>query len=477
MKIAFCYAPFEESKGTPLLSQNRQFQWYGSAFGSYAVYPVVMAGACTLMSNKGHDVVWMDYIAERKTFRDFTRDFLREKPDLAIFECKTPVIKRIWEIVEVLKKKSPRTKFVLCGDHVSAMPKESIKNSRADFVLVGGDFDILLYELVRRLQNSKLGVQDNSKIVKTEVPVNLDRLPIVDRELTKWELYSKNNGNFKYTPGAYTMAGRDCWWRRKGGCTFCSWTGLYPKWRVASPEKLLDEIDYLISLGVKEVFDDTGTFPVGSWLTSFCTGMIERGYNKKVRFGCNMRAGILTPKAYKLMRKAGFRFILYGLESANDETLSKINKGEKVSDILKDLRMAKKAGLSPHVTIMFGYPFESINDAKRTVELSRKLFRNNVIESLQATIVIPYPGTKLFEDCKNGGLLKTEDWDQYDMRMPIMKCPISDEKLKELVRECYSTVITPKFLIRKVVGIRNLSDLKFLCISALKFFGKRGDFK
>ena len=45
------------------------------------------------------------------------------------------------------------------------------------------------------------------------------------------------------------------------------------------------------------------------------------------------------------MKKANFRFLLYGMESANQETLDKLDKGMKVHEIEKGVRMAKKAGL------------------------------------------------------------------------------------------------------------------------------------
>lgn len=473
MKIAICYVPFQDVRGKPLLSQNRQFQWYRGAF-SYAVYPVVMGSAATLLKKMGHEVFWWDYIAENRSFAEFVREFLRVEPDLAIFESKTPVIKKHWKIINVLKKKLPKTKFVLCGDHVTAKPEESLRNCRVDYVMVGGDYDFLLEELVN---NIAAGAKTAPLQQRAHYDAPLQILPMIDRELTRWELYSKNNGNYKYTPGAYTMVGRDCWWRRSGGCTFCSWTSIYPKWRVVEPKRLLDEIEYLISLGVKEVFDDTGTFPVGEWLKKFCEGMIKRGYNKKIYFGCNMRAGVLKQEDYSLMKKAGFRFILYGLESANNKTLEKINKGVTVEQIVDDLKMAKKSGLSPHATVMFGYPWETFEEAKKTVDLAKKLFKDNIIDSLQATIVIPYPGTKLFEECERKGLLRAKDWNKYDMREPIMKCPIGDEKLKELVRDCYSTVLTPKFLIRQIGQIRTIGDIKYLGFLGAKFLSKMGDFR
>ena len=118
------------------------------------------------------------------------------------------------------------------------------------------------------------------------------------------------------------MAGRDCWW---GKCVFCSWTTLYNRWRTQSPTKLLDEIGHLIEhYPVREIFDDTGCFPAGDWLREFCEGMVERGYHKRVVMGCNMIPGVLTQKLYDLMGRAGFRFVLFGLESADQSTLDRI---------------------------------------------------------------------------------------------------------------------------------------------------------
>ena len=97
--------------------------------------------------------------------------------------------------------------------------------------------------------------------------------------------------------------------------------------RPRSFSKVLNEIGELVQrFHVKEIMDDTGTFPVGDWLKGFCQGMIERGYSKKIYFDCNMRFGSLDFSEYKLMKKAGFRLILFGLESANQKTLDRINK-------------------------------------------------------------------------------------------------------------------------------------------------------
>ena len=304
----------------------------------------------------------------------------------------------------------------------------------------------------------------------------LDDLPLIDRDLTKWRLYAYKNGNFKRTPGTYTFAARDCWW---GQCGFCAWTVLYPGkfYRKHSPKRVLDEIGMLIEkYGIKEIMDDSGSLPIGPWLKEFCVGMIERGYNKKIKIDCNMRLKALSQPEYDLMGKAGFRFILYGLESANQKTLDRINKNLKVAEIEKGVRMAKKGGLEPHVTVMMGYPWETRRDAQRTVNLTKKLFQKGYVDTLQATILTPYPGTPLFKYCWENDLLRTKNWEDYDQRMPVMKSPLSEKDVKELTQELYKAFMTPKFIWRKIIGIRNGGDVKFLFRAAGKVLGHLTDF-
>lgn len=504
-KIAISYPPMPDEKGTPCLGQNRQFQWFKNP--TY-IYPMVPAYAATLLQSQGYDVMWDDGIAEELSQDEWLERIKKFKPNLIIFETKTPVVKRHWKVIDVVKEEIPGVKVVLCGDHVTAMPEESMKNSKVDVIATGGDYDFLSLNIAdsynHKVQlepgiwyrSKKLGAgskeqeeQNKSHTPNSQLHTSiirntghyllnheLDELPVINRDLTKWKLYAFKNGNYKRTPGTYTFAARDCWW---GKCSFCSWTTLYPgkDYRKHSVKRVLDEIGTLIEkYQVKEIMDDSGSFPIGPWLKEFCEGMIERGYNKKIRLDCNMRLKSLNQEEYNLMGKAGFRFILYGLESANQKTLDKINKNLKVTEIERGVRMAKQGGLDPHITTMMGYPWESLEDAKRTVALSKKLFNKGYVDTLQATIVIPYPGTPLFRECKEKGWLNTQDWDKYDQRSIIMKSELTEKDIKELTQGLYKSFITPKYIFRRLIGIRSFDDVKFLFRAAGKLFGHLTDF-
>lgn len=537
MKISISYPPIESPKGVALLSQNRQFQYFNAPT---FIYPVIPAYAASLLKREGYDVIWDDAIAESLNYKEWMERLEEEKPDIIAIESKTPTIKKYWQIIRQLKNKFPEMTVVLMGDHVTALPEESMRNCPADYVMTGGDFDFSLLNLANHLDKGeelKQGVYSRSEIwqsgihegvtennfgkkIKSKGPVkegltmagkkyeepldnlvgftgfegyyyegpientgkfqadgDVTTLPLIDRELTKWELYAYHNGNYKHFPGTYTMIGRDCWWRKDGGCTFCSWTSTFPTFRCGTVEHMLDDVERCIEMGIREIFDDTGTFPIGKWLDDFCKAMIERGYNKKIKIGCNMRPGALTKEQYAMMGEAGFRFILYGLESGNQKSIDMLNKGTKAKvDITDAATWATAAGCDPHVTCMVGYPWETKEEAIETVELNKKLFKEGRIETLQATIVIPYPGTHLFRQCLENDWLRSLDWDDYDMRKPVMKCPMPDEEVLGLSQGLYKSFLSPSFIWRKVREIRSLDDLKFFWIGGKKVLGHLLDF-
>lgn len=485
--ISVSSPPLESDKGIPFLSQNRQFQWTNTG---NVILPVIPAYGATALKKIGYKVYWDDAVAEKISYKKWLNRLLKRKPKIIFIESKTPVIKKHWQIINEIKKNLPRSYVVLMGDHVTAFPKESLLNSKVDYVITGGDYDFMMINLVEHLihktklepgfyYHSKAQKNHSTRVLNTGKFAlkhhNLDILPIIDRKFTKWKLYGQENTNFKYKPGAYIMSGRDCWW---GRCTFCSWTTTHPAgtFRTFSVAHTIKEIENLVSLGVREIFDDAGTLPVGPWLMELCRELISRGLNKKVVMGCNMRFGALTQEQYDLMGKAGFRFILYGLESSNQKTLNRIEKRTLVADARKTLTMAKKAGLEPHLTIMIGYPWESKKDAQKTLDEARSLFRDGLADSMQATILIPYPGTPLYQQCLDNNWLLTNNWDDFDMRQPVMVSPFTEDEIKKIVRELFYGVLTPKFLVKKIISIRRFDDVKFLYTYALKYLKKIRDF-
>ena len=192
---------------------------------------------------------------------------------------------------------------------------------------------------------------------------------------------------------------------------------------------VVNEIVDCAAMGFREVFDDSGTFPTGKWLDDFLVALNKKFCKQlwNIRLGCNMR---MVDVDYMGMAQAGFRMVLFGLESANQKTLDKINKEVQVDDH-KYIIKAAKAGLEPHIAVMFGYPWETDDDALRTLRLVHWLLKKGFAKTAQASF---------FNERVRG----------------------SNEQHRKFVGKIYGAAYSPTFWLTKLRDIHDLDDLKYL---------------
>ena len=493
MRIVIGYPSLDDSRGYVQVGQNRQSKIF-SVGEEAAIFPCVMAWAATLLKQAGHEVSWQDGPTQGLTWDQQLTDLRDARPDLVCWEIKTPSAKRCYEAVRRLKEALPDTIVVIVGDHATALPEE-VAEACGAYVLPGGDYDFALRSFI-----SARAISHGWGALVQPYPTDtkLDTLPVIDRELCHWRDYSRM-GNYLRRPGTHIYSARDCWWRARptidgagnvispeqnvlGGCTFCSWTSTFPNYRRMSVDQFMAEVESCHALGAREVFDDAGTWaPPGPWFEAACAAL--RAHNRgrtwlgaRTVLGCNDRPGARSREHYRVMAAAGFRFILYGLESANLDTLTRINKGQKAEDMRNAAKWASEAGLHPHLTVMFGYPWETGEDADRTVGLVQELFDRGWANSMQATLLMPYPGTALFRQAEENGWLLTRDWDRYTMNECILTCPMTHAEVLEKIRDCYKAAVTPRYLMRKVFSVRSRDDLRFFWNGFKFWWGHLTDF-
>lgn len=206
-------------------------------------------------------------------------------------------------------------------------------------------------------------------------------LPAPDRVFTRAKEYT--SGNYKYMPGTHIMAASGCWW---GKCTFC--VEKDKPYEVRPVDDVIAEIKECQRLGFREIFDDSDTFPDGSWREEFCRKLKPLN----IPFSCNMRFGTLQGTDYIYLKKAGFRMLLYGLESANQETLDRINKGIVERGAAYELMLASRYGLEPHVAYMVSYPWETLEEEMNTIKLVQWLLKKGYAKTAQCSVYCPPDG-------------------------------------------------------------------------------------
>jgi len=324
-------------------------------------------------------------------------------------------------------------------------------------------------------------------------------LPLIDRDLTRWDIYGEA---YLYQPCGYIMSGRGCGGsnsqknfksNRKvvnkyetvmpGLCRFCIWQHSF--WRcgarLQSPSKVVDEIENLYkNYGVEEVFDDNESGGIWSeeWLRDFHKEMKKRNLIGKISISSNARADSLTDSVCRLLKDTGYRLLKIGVESGNNKTLERLKKDESAEEIMAGIKRAKDYGLIAMLTTMVGYPWEDEKDAYNTYKFTKEimLYKTHFGDSLQSSIIVPYPGTPLFKDAlKNGWLvIDPKDYEKFDMAHLILKTAIDTEKW---VKKMWKIHLHPKFLFKSFFTLRKWRDIKLAFRGLTSLFGHLRDYQ
>ena len=482
MKVAISYPPILNKFGQKaMVSQNRNVQFFQKP--TYLL-PVVQAQAATWLKQLGHQVLWDDGNAQLKSYGQWSGDLVQECPDVIVFESTTPVMKFYWNTAVELKKLLPETIFIMTGYHSMRRPKETLDESPTDLVLRSNHIDFVLAKLIPFIAKNP-NWRESCDIEGLVIRMNngntrdtghfrqvepLEKSPLVDRDLVQWKNYAKENGNFIQTPGTYASSViRDCMF---GKCTFCRYNGGDLTFSMLPVENSLNEYERLVKdYGVKEIFDDSGVWYRGREAREFAQGIIDRGLHKKgCYFGFNTRFEYLDEKTIALLAKANFRFILIGLEAADDQTLARLKKGYQIQHVERCLGWMTKYGLHPHLTIMVGYYWQTQEQLNQTVSFVKDLMLRGLARTLQVTLCTPLDFTEYHEDCIREGVLLTRNYDDHDMSKLIVQTPIPHDNYYKAVREMYSIAFHPQFILRQLRFLFSfrLRDWQFLFTYGLR---------
>ncbi|UCD58617.1 MAG: B12-binding domain-containing radical SAM protein, partial [Candidatus Hydrogenedentota bacterium] len=137
------------------------------------------------------------------------------------------------------------------------------------------------------------------------------------------------------------------------------------------------------------------------------------------------------------------------------------------------------SGIDIQLTVMVGYPWETKDDAQRTVDLARELMGRGHAEMLQSTVVVPYPGTPLHQMALERDWFRfdSREYERYDMAEPVLKTPdMSASEVMQMCRGVYQSFLTPRYILRHVSKIRNLQDLSYLARGSKAVVGHLLDF-
>ncbi len=347
-------------------------------------------------------------------------------------------------VARLIKKSYPKILIVAGGNHVTALPDKMDKDC-FDYLIIGeGEYSIL--HLIDDINHHREG-NEISRVYPngdqhSNYITNLDDLPFPALDLMP--LSKLWHGRRRWIN---MVATRGCLYN----CNFCSiHTIMGYSIRRRSVDNVIAEIlKWEKEYQIQEIFfEDDNLTTYKQWAKELFQRIAD--LNLGIRFYARngIRADSVDKELLLLMRAAGFQDFYISPESGSQRTLDEIiGKKMKLSDCENAIRLAKEVSLDVHTFFVVGFPDETWEDLETTLKYARHLKELGALGFWFSTAT-PYPGTRLFNECVERGLIDVDHLDYRRLRTPdyIINHPIfSREELLSFRKKAMEEFSLPRY--------------------------------
>lgn len=414
--------------------------------------PLGLGYLVAYLESNQFEVDVIDYQAEKISDKELKDKLISKQSKIVGITTSTLTYKPARSILKKVKKELPNCIAIFGGPHVTILDKDTLKETPEVDIIVRGEGEKTLLEIARIVSNER-----NDKISEirgitfrkqNEITRNFDRAfinnldelprPAFDHfNLDKYTINGK-----RYLP---IITSRGCPFQ----CTFCLASKMCGTgFRIRSPEKVIDELEWLRNENKADIFafyDDTFTFNMNRAF-EICERIKKQGLD--LPWDCRTRVDRINPEILLKMREANCQLIHFGIESGSQKMLNIMKKGTTVEQNAKGIKMAKEAGISVAISVVVGYPGETVELLKETFEFIRRT-EPDYVYACQA---IPYPGTEMLDELKKLGWKVSNDWNLYDEQSTVFENPLlSSKEIEKLRGKFYDDFFSPAYLLRKTL--------------------------
>jgi anaerobic magnesium-protoporphyrin IX monomethyl ester cyclase len=437
-----------------------------------------LATIAATAKQRGHEVEILDLSWRPYDFEFIKSSIKKAKPDIVGIHATTPLMNQLRDISLITKDISKDIQVVGGGPHPTALPVETMNESMLDIICTGeADFTFAdLCDGKDLSQTQGIYYRNGGEVQSTgtrSVLENIDDLP-----MPAWELYPP--GDYmkiskliaKSPPVATVEFSRGCVYL----CDFCaSKMTMARGFRKKSPERCAEEVKYMYSVGFREFWlaDDIFTSDQ-NWAYEVSEAIVKTGVNVKWTCSNGIRVESANKDLFKMMKKAGCYRVSFGFESGNDDVLKSFGKGGRASvkEGRRAVREAQKAGIEVNGFFLLGLTGDTEETMLDTIEFARSLAP---MDLLKFGIAIAFPGTDMFNNYAEKGLVKSYEWDNYfvytnqDM---FTHENLSYATIQQYMRKAYNRAITfnPRFAWQRFCRAITTGQLLNEVYYAIKFF-------
>ncbi len=367
---------------------------------------------------------------------------LSAKPDVVGISVVSGTHNSAATLGKLVREALPDAIIVLGGPHVHFMYQQMMQDHEWIDFCVRGEGEETMLELLSALERGAGASAIKGLVFRRngEVVINpdrpfikdLDRLPFPARDLLPMHVYHWRIYGFTRPDDRVVTitATRGCPFH----CHFCASSYLWNVQRRRSVENVLDEIDECAkkyNIGML-LFPDDLLLLNEKWAIELCQGMIERGYDR-FKWACTGRPGGVSESVLDWLQKSRCRLIMFGIEFGNQRLLDFCGKKTTLSEIEATIAGTRARGILTMGFFMLGYPTETNETIKETIEFARRL----KLDFAEFNLPKALPGSPLYDYCVERDLLIDTSDENFNTvsRQMIKLDKVRPQELQTLYRK------------------------------------------
>ncbi len=223
---------------------------------------------------------------------------------------------------------------------------------------------------------------------------------------------------------------KGCYWNK---CVFCDLHYGKPYYYILSAQKAVDVIEDIYNRYNIRFFEFEDEALPPAFCKEFAEEIMKRKLN--VRYSSYLRLEKEFDKSLlSLMFKSGYTRALWGYEASSERVMTLMNKGINTKTRHEILKNADSQGIWNHVSFIYAFPTETIEEIKQTIEY---LINNlDIIHSYQMMPFVYTKFCKILGSNEEYGITKCIDkgdfQPNYDCRIKNMSKKTKDKIEKNL---------------------------------------------
>lgn len=297
-------------------------------------------------------------------------------------------------LAKVVKESMPKAKIVMGGPQATTTAAETMSLFNQIDIIFKGEADVSWRQYIQtELNNKDIDLQQipgivwrkNWKVIESEPPQIIE--DIDSTSIPAFDLYPAMAGKSEVS----VEIGRGC----PFSCTFCSTNTFFKRrYRTKSPERIIKELNIMNRLYENQKFHFIhDSFVVNKHITeAVCDAL--RQHPKQYQWNCSARADQVNVRTLELLKSSGCKGIYFGIETGSDKMQKAIKKNLRVKDAMATVNMAKDMGFHVTTSFIMGFPNESTDDLKQTLDVYLHL-KAKGHRFVQLHILAPLLGSEL----------------------------------------------------------------------------------